>query len=68
MTEVPIIKEPIYWSAKQIIGKIYTEPNDLLFSKVGSLELFWTKKILVSTLNIMRGILCGDIISERSKL
>ena len=29
---------------------------------------FWTKKILVSTLYIMDGILCGDIKTERSKI
>ena len=35
---------------------------------IGNLELFGLKQILVSTLNIMGGILGGDIISERSKI
>ena len=36
---------------------------------IDNLELFWTKKVLVSTLNIVGGILRGDIIiSERPKL
>ena len=29
---------------------------------------FWTKKILVPTLNTMGGILGGDMISEQSKI
>ena len=41
----------------------------LLFSQfIGNLQLSWTKKLLVSTLNIKDGILCGDIIDERSKV
>ena len=35
---------------------------------IGNLELFWIKKILVSTINTMGGTLCGGIISERSKI
>ena len=69
MTEVPIIKNPVHKFTEQIISKIYTEPSMLLFSQfIGNLQLSWTKKLLVSTLNIKDGILCGDIIDERSKV
>ena len=35
---------------------------------IGNLELFWTKKILVFTLNTTSGILYSDIMSERSNI
>ena len=35
---------------------------------ISNLELFWTTKILVSTLHTMGAILCGDLKTEWSKI
>ena len=35
---------------------------------ISNLELFWTTKILVSTLHTMDAILCGDLKTEWSKI
>ena len=68
---------PYHKETNQLIGRanywqnIYrTKWFNILESQfIGNLELFWTNKILVSTLNIVGGILCGDIIiSERWEL
>ena len=51
--------------------KIYTDPSRTTIlggQFIGNLELFWTNQFLVSTLNLMGGILCGGIMSERSKI
>ena len=71
MTEVPTLKKPLHSFAEQITSTIYTEPSGLLVWEVNlqaMYSFFGLKKILVSSLNTMSGILCGDIISERSKI
>ena len=35
---------------------------------IDNLKLFWTKKIIVSALCTIDGILCGDLKIERSKI
>ena len=60
------------------IARIFISPQAIIspsFPKfgtesqfIGYLELFWTKKVLLSALNFIGGNLCGDIISERSKI
>ena len=35
---------------------------------IDNLELFWTQKFLVSAVNTMGGILCRNIMSERSEI
>ena len=71
-TEVPITKKPVHWSAEHVVSKIYRENQVVYYfgksidrQSRGSSD---SKKNLISTLNIMGGILCLDIISKRSKI
>ena len=68
MTEVTVIKESVQSSCRTKCS-CRTKWFTILESQfTGNPELFWIKKILISTLNIVRGILCHDIISKRSKI
>ena len=51
VTEVLIMKKPVHWFAEQTITLLRSQI-------IGFLKLFWSKKILVSTLNIIGGIFC----------